>query len=113
MSQIIVIIRKWKLFIDVKRSTFNKYKSIYNEMWNIYSQEVYNNQNKMDIQNKEAVFEQIMNCHDPSKLTIKSNQLKSKYKSKKDYLSIKILSDFEEFIDKVEDTPTNLSSVFK
>lgn len=113
LNQVKVIVRKWKLFIDVKRSTFSKYQSIYNEMWNIYSQEVYNNQNKSDIANKEAIFEQIMNLHDPNKVSLKSNQLKEKYKSKKDYLSIKILSDFEEFIDKVDDTPTNITSVFK
>lgn len=32
-----IIIRKWKLYLKTKKITFNKYKCLYNEMWNIYT----------------------------------------------------------------------------
>lgn len=105
-KSIILIIRKWRLFNNIKKQTFNKYKLLYNEMYSIFS----NENSKISLSNqssqisKEDVFNHLFNDevkekNEDSNKSRKVVNLKiGKQILKKDYLTLNVLKDFENFI---------------
>lgn len=105
-KSIILIIRKWKLFNNIKKQTFNKYKMLYNEMYSIFSNENsrLSQLNQSSQITKEDVFNHLFNDEEKEKNEESSKIQKvinlkiGKQILKKDYLTLNVMKDFEKFI---------------
>lgn len=113
LNKLKILIREWRLFIEIKKETYNKYMGLYSDMWNIYSKELFNTENEEDLVNKEQLFYKLFDDTETIKREsqiIKENLLNKKVK-KKDYLTLKVLKDFEDYIEHMDETPTDIYSI--
>ncbi len=80
-------IRAWRMFNQIKNQTFEKYSSLSKEMWNLFTKGT-----EQEKKNKKP--NQVKNIDSITFSTL-FNESQQNNKGKKDYVALKILSEFE------------------
>ena len=94
INKIRKIIKAWRMFNHIKNQTFEKYSSLSKEMWNLFTKET--EREKKKTKPKPNHIKDIDNIA----FTNLFNESQVNNKVKKDYLTLKILSEFEKQMSK-------------